>query len=130
MSARHFRSIVFVALLASTMGCARSVQSAGTATAVQEVATARITNNGWLDVNVYASRSGMRLRLGTVTGQRTEVFRIPRSLIDAPGLTILIDPIGSPQSYQTDLIPVGPGQQIDVVVQQRLAMSHYSVLSR
>ena len=130
MSARHFRDIVVVVLLASTIGCARSVQSAGDAPAVQEPVTARITNNGWLDVNVYASRSGLRLRLGTVTGQRTEVFRLPRSLVDAPGLTILIDPIGSPQWYQTDLIPVGPGQQIDVVVQHRLAMSHYSVLSR
>lgn len=44
-------------------------------------------------------------------------------------VSIFIDAIGSPQTYQTDAIPAGPGQQIDVVVQQRLAMSHYSLLS-
>ena len=94
-----------------------------------EIATARITNNAWLDVNVYASRAGARQRLGTVTGQKTEVFELPRSFVEARGVSIFIDAIGSPQTYQTDVIPAGPGQQIDVVVQQRLAMSHYSLLS-
>lgn len=91
-------------------------------------ATARITNNGWLDVNVFASVSEARQRLGTVTGQNTQVFTLPDRLIDARGLRIHIEPIGSEQSYQTDLIALGPGQQIDLVVQQRLSMSHYSVV--
>jgi hypothetical protein len=116
-------------ILALAMGCARSGRSAPGVTAFDETATARITNNGWLDVNVYASRSGSRQRLGTVTGQNTQVFELPRSFVDARGLTIFIDAIGSQQTYQTDVIPAGPGQQIDVVVQQRLAMSHYSVLT-
>ena len=129
MHARHFRAGIVVALLGLTIGCARSGRSHARAIAIDEIATARITNNGWLDVNVYATRAGDRQRLGTVSGQDTEVFELPRSFIAARGLQILIDQIGSPQTYQTDLIPAGPGQQIDVVVQQRLAMSHYSVWS-
>jgi hypothetical protein len=129
MRARRFRWVLVIAIVVSTMGCVRSGRSGDRSPAFEEIATARITNNGWLDVNVYTLRFGSRQRLGTVAGQNTEVFRLPRNLIDARGLSILIDPIGSPQSYQTDLIPVGPGQQIEVVVQQRLAMSHYSVLS-
>ena len=129
MHARRFRGIIVIAVLAMAMGCARSGRSAPDLVAWDETATARITNNGWLDVNVYASRSGSRQRLGTVTGQNTEVFELPRSFVEARGLSIFIDAIGSPQTYQTDVIPAAPGQQIDVVVQQRLAMSHYSVVS-
>lgn len=127
MHARPFRGIVAIAALALAVGCARSGRTAPDLIAFDEVATARITNNGWLDVNVYASRSGSRQRLGTVTGQNSAVFELPRNLMQAQGLRILIDAIGSPESYQTDIIPAGPGQQIDVVVQQSLAMSHYSV---
>jgi hypothetical protein len=129
MYARQFRGILVVALVASALGCARSGPPPGSVLAIEAMATARIINNGWLDVNVYATRSGARQRLGTVTGQNTEVFELPRSFIASRGLQIFIDAIGSPQTYQTDLIPAGPGQQIDVVVQQRLSMSHYSVLS-
>jgi hypothetical protein len=129
MYARQSRGLIAMVILALAMGCARSGRSAPGVTAFDETATARITNNGWLDVNVYASRSGSRQRLGTVTGQNTQVFELPRSFVDARGLSIFIDAIGSQQTYQTDVIPAGPGQQIDVVVQQRLAMSHYSVLT-
>jgi hypothetical protein len=127
MRARYFRGVIVVAIVASAMGCVRSGRSEGASTAFREIATARVTNNGWLDVNVYATRSGARQRLGTVSGQKSEVFDLPRHLIDARGLRIFIDLIGSPQTYQTELIPVMAGQQIDVVVQQRLALSHYSV---
>lgn len=129
MCAQQFRSTLVLALVAVASGCARSGPPQASTPAIEATATARITNNSWLDVNVYAARSGSRQRLGTVTGQNTAVFELPHSFIASRGLQIFIDPIGSPQTYQTDLIPAGPGQQIDVVVQQRLSMSHYSVLS-
>ena len=129
MDARSYRGSIAIVLLVMAMGCARSGRAGPGVAAFDEVATARVTNNGWLDVNVYAARSGTRQRLGTVTGQATQVFELPRSFVEARGVRIYIDAIGSPQTYQTDVIPAGPGQQIDVVVQQRLAMSHYSVLN-
>src|SRR5688572_30367429 len=128
MRARHFRGTLVLAILMLGIGCGRLGRSRPGAI-VDEVATARITNNGWLDVNVYASRAGTRHRLGTVAGQNTQVFELPRSFVEAPGLRIFVDAIGSPQTYQTDLIPAGPGHQIDVVIEQRLSMSHYSVSS-
>ena len=130
MHARQFRGLLTIAMLASAAACARSARPGNESSTLQGVTTARITNNNWLDVNVYAARAGSRLRLGMVGGQNTEVFRLPRHFVDARGVQILIDPIGSPQSYQTELISVAPGQQIDVVVQQRIAMSHYSVFDR
>ena len=127
MRARHFRGLLAIAMLATAMGCVRSGRSGDQRSTFRDITTARITNNGWLDVNVYASRAGTRQRLGTVSGQNTETFRLPGDLIDARGIRIFIDPIGSPQSYQTEFIPVAPGQRIDVVVQHRIGMSHYSV---
>ena len=128
MRARTFRWALTLAIVTPALACARHGQPSGGASIVHHVATARITNNNFLDVNVYAARAGSRQRLGTVTGQNTEVFELPRALIDARGLTIFIDAIGSSQSYETELIALGPGQQVDLVVQQRLAMSHYSVV--
>ena len=127
MHARQFRGVIAFAMLVLAIGCARSGRSRPGIAAFDEIATARITNHAWLDVNVYASLSGSRQRLGTVAGQNTQVFELPRTFVEARGVRIFIDAIGSPQTYQTDVIPAGPGQQIDVVVQQRLAMSHYSV---
>ena len=128
MRGRQFRGALVLAIVTSALGCARHGKPGGGASIVHYVATARITNNNFLDVNVYAARAGSRQRLGMVTGQNTQVFELPRQLIDARGLTIFIDVIGSSQSYETELIALAPGQQVDLVVQQRLAMSHYSVV--
>lgn len=128
MRPRHFRVLFALAMVASTIACARLGRAKDGSSVMRHAATARIINNGWLDVNVYASVSESRQRLGTVTGQNTHVFTLPDRLIDARGVRIHIDPIGSEQTYATDLISLGPGQRIDLVVQQRLAMSHYSVV--
>jgi hypothetical protein len=130
MRAREFRGLLAIAMLWSAVGCARAGQAGDQSSSMEAITTARITNNGWLDVNVYALRGGSRQRLGMVTGQNTQVFRLPRNFVDARGVRLFIDPIGSPQGYQTELISVGPGQQIELVVQQRISMSHYSVFDR
>jgi hypothetical protein len=65
-----------------------------------------------------------------VTGQNSQVFRLPQHFIDARGVRLLIDPIGSPQGYSTELIAVAPGQQIELVVQHRISTSHYAVFDR
>ncbi len=130
MRAREFRGLLAIAMLLAAMACVRAGQAGDPSPRQQDITTARITNNGWLDVNVYAARGSSRRRLGMVTSQNSEVFRLPRHLVDARGLRLLIDPIGSPQGYSTELIAVAPGQQIELVVQQRISMSHYSVFDR
>jgi hypothetical protein len=130
MRARQFRGLLAIAALLSAVACARAGQPGTQGPSVEDITTARVTNNGWLDVTVYALRGGSRQRLGTVTGQNTQVFRLPRNLVDARGVRLFIDPIGSPQGYRTDFIAVAPGQQIDLVVQPRISMSHYSLFNR
>ncbi|MGQ0715167.1 MAG: hypothetical protein ACT4PJ_15820 [Gemmatimonadaceae bacterium] len=127
MHARQFRGLLAIAMFAPAMGCAASVRPDGELSTFREGTTARVTNNGWLDINVYAWRAGARMRLGTVGGQSTKVFRLPHYLVDARGVQIFVDAIGSEQSYRTEVIPVARGQQIDLVVLNRLTMSHYAV---
>ena len=130
MRPRGFHGLLAIAMLLSAVACARAGQGGDQSPSMQDITTARITNNGWLDVNVYASHGGSRQRLGMVTGQNTHVFRLPRNMLDARGVRLVIDPIGSPHGYQTELISMSPGQQIELVVQQRISMSHYSVFDR
>jgi hypothetical protein len=130
MRANHFCGIGVVVALAMMTGCIRRGGAPDPASAtIQPVTTARITNNNWLDVRVYAVRAGSREHIGIVRALDTQVFELPRHLIEANGLRLYVDPIGSSQWYQTDLIPVWPGQLIELVVQERLAQSHYSVLN-
>lgn len=125
MRANHLRAIIALVALATTAGCMRRGRPEAPASAVT---IARITNNNWLDIRVYADRGGPRERIGLVRSFETQVFELPRHLIEARSLRLYVDAIGSPQSYQTDFIQVWPGQLIDLVVQERLVQSYYSVL--
>jgi hypothetical protein len=125
MRATHVRAIIALLALATTAGCMRRVRPAEPASVVT---IARIKNNNWLDIKVYADPGGSRERIGIVRGLDTQVFELPRRLIEGRGLRLYVDAIGSPKSYQTDVIQVWPGQLIELVVQERLAQSYYSVL--
>jgi hypothetical protein len=90
-----------------------------------------ITNNNWADVVVYAVHLGARYRLGTVTGMSQRVLEVPRSVnATADGISLLADPIGSDQIYQTQNIVTGPGDAIILVVESDLGISRYSVEAR
>jgi hypothetical protein len=125
MRANHLHTIIALVALATTAACARRGRPAEPASAVT---VARITNNNWLDIRVYADRGGSRDRIGLVRSFETQVFELPRHLVEAHALRLYVDAIGSPQSYRTDVIQVWPGQLIDLVVQERLTQSYYSVL--
>jgi hypothetical protein len=130
MRGTFLRGILAVVVVATSMGCIRRGRTGDASPAVVRAVTrARVTNNNWLDVGVYAVRSGNRERIGIVRSFETQLFELAPHLIEASGIRLYVDPIGSQQSYQTDLISVSPGQLIELVVQERLAQSHYSVFN-
>ena len=90
-----------------------------------------VTNDNWLDVNVYALRSGVPFRLGTVRGLTSDRLALPSSLVAGGGnLRLLVDPIGSNEKYTTDMLAIQPGQWVDFRVGNRLAISSYAIWSR
>jgi hypothetical protein len=124
----HLYGLIATIALATAVGCTpRSRTASSEPSSLKAITTARITNNHWLDVRVYGVQGGTRNVIGTVRSFGTEVFVLSSQFVATSGLRIFVDPIGSQQTYQTDLIPVWPGQMIDLVVQDRIQLSHYSV---
>ncbi|MEJ2502851.1 MAG: hypothetical protein P8177_05970 [Gemmatimonadota bacterium] len=80
-------------------------------------ATLVVENDSPLTVNVYTLRSGQRMRLGQVSGLRTEEFGLRRSVLGAGGdLRLLIDPVGSSRNYPSQSITVFEGDVVELQV--------------
>lgn len=97
--------------------CVLAVQSCGKGPPPvvdpMEAAYLEVQNQAFYDMTVYAIRSGMRIRMGIVPGNQTQVFPIPRSLV-SQGLPLrfMADPIGGRQSPYSEEIAVRPGDTI------------------
>jgi hypothetical protein len=110
---RHF-ALSFV-LLALVVACARSRTSRPPAAV--EPAYVRISNQSWLDMNMYVLRSSQRIRLGTVGANQTQRFRLPQNLIfGATPLRFMADPIGSSRTASSFEIVVSPGDEVTLTI--------------
>ena len=86
----------------------------------QPKTTLRVENQGFSDMTIYVIRSGQRVRLGTVTGNSTQVLTIPANLVfGATSLRFLADPIGSNRTPVSDEITVQPGDEVGLVIPPR-----------
>lgn len=87
-----------------------------------------VENNNYLDMHVYGMRDGYYRSLGMVTGLSTAEFTIPESLALPGGdFQILADPIGGTLSYQTDPIVISTSKEIDLLIQNNLALSSFTL---
>ncbi len=76
-----------------------------------------ISNQSWLDMNMYVLRSSQRIRLGTAGANQTTRFRLPQNLVfGATPLRFLADPIGSSRTAQSCEIVVSPGDEITLTI--------------
>jgi hypothetical protein len=77
----------------------------------------RVVNQGFLDRNVYVYRGPARTRLGTVTGNSTQVLTIPASIASSlVQLRFVADAIGGRAPVWTDEISVEPGDQVVLTI--------------
>jgi hypothetical protein len=68
-------------------------------------------------MKVYILRGAERIRLGTVTGNSTEVFVIPEGLIAGASLVrFLADAIGGTQTPISEEVSVRPGEEIELII--------------
>lgn len=123
---RHHSALLATALLLSA--CARA-NRASTGADLPPVPLT-VTNQNWLDVNVFVIRGTSRYRLGAVGGNSSATLRIPSSIIVRGELQLMADPVGSNDVYVSDLIPVAPDQQVQLTVAPRMRMSTYAVWVR
>lgn len=92
-------------------------------------AVVHVANNGFADVTVYVLQSGMRWRLGTVTGLSRQRFSL-RLSHDQGDVYLLADPIGGSRSYLSPAVHVQPGASVDLRLHATLSMSSVSVWDR
>ncbi len=86
-----------------------------------------VTNNNQLDIRVFAFDNTQSIPLGGVASFTTESFELPRTIVGRGRVRIAADPIGSTTAYITPVINFSPGQDIEVIVQNNLQLSTYSL---
>jgi hypothetical protein len=127
MTMRLWTRVALVLALGAA-GCARPEKpSLGKP---RPAAMVRVANNNFADITVYVVQSGMRWRLGTVTGLSRQAFRMPRVAYDAGDLYLLADPIGGSRGYLSPPVRVHAGEAVDLQLHATLSMSSVSVWGR
>jgi len=123
-----FGASALVAAATALLPIAGAAQVAARETEHSEPAplTVHVENHNWLDMHVYASRSGGPLRsLGMVTSMSSGTFRLPADLAMAgTDLRMVVDPIGGSGIYVSQPLLVNPGGEILVTVQNTLELSY------
>lgn len=112
----NIRILGLATVLALSGACNAFRRGAGTNGSDQPTVV-EVDNQGFLDMAVYAVRSGQRLRLGTATGNAKTNFRVPSALIN--GLTPLrfvADPIGGNRASISEEITVAPGDTVGLLI--------------
>ena len=112
---RRFVSVVAASLLAGVAACYGQGKNAPEPVART---TVRVVNQGFLDRNIYVMRGGTeRVRLGTVSGNSTQVLTIPATIVQSMmTLRFVADPIGGRTPPATEEISVAPGDQVVLTI--------------
>jgi hypothetical protein len=124
MAMRQWTALALVLALGAA-GCAR--KDTRLADGPAPSATVHVANNNFADITIYVVQSGMRWRLGTVTGLSRQAFTMPRLSYDAGDLYLLADPIGGARSYLSPAVRVHAGEAVDLRLHATLSMSSVSV---
>jgi hypothetical protein len=110
------RSIAFALILTGIAACNTFTRGSGT-TNQNQPTVLQVDNQGFQDMDVYAVRSGQRVRLGLATGIHKTNFTIPSSLVS--GLTplrFIADPIGGRRASVSQEITVAPGDTVVMTI--------------
>lgn len=87
-----------------------------------------VANHNWLDARIYLVVSGTRMRIGTVMGAAgREVITLPPYPLYSSGAVLVVELIGSAAQYVSPRLVVGPGQVVELAIENNLALSTVAV---
>lgn len=94
-------------------GCGGGTRNPQTSADPMEKTYAMVTNQGFLDINLYIVRGSTRTKIGHVPGNSSARLEIPRTYVN-PGLPVrfLADPVGSNRTPYSMEIAIFPGETV------------------
>ena len=108
--------IVFALFLAGIVACSTFARGSGT-TDQSQPTVLQVDNQGFQDMDVYAVRTGQRVRLGLAPGNSKTSFTIPPTLVTGlTSLRFVADPIGGRRASVSQEITVGPGDTVIMTI--------------
>ena len=112
-----FKRVISFALLALTVVSCKTLARGSANDTPAGPTVVQVDNQGFLDMTVYASRSGQRSRIGIAPGNSKSNLEVPRTLIS--GLTpirFIADPIGGNRASVSQEINVIPGDTVVLTI--------------
>ncbi|HEV7596461.1 MAG TPA: hypothetical protein VGO33_15805 [Gemmatimonadaceae bacterium] len=102
--------------LVAGVGC--SSLSRGSSSASQSQPTiVQVDNLGFQDMDVYAVRSGQRVRIGLAPGGTKTNLTVPSNLVSGlASLRFIADPIGGRRASVSQEITVAPGDTVVMTI--------------
>lgn len=125
---RHPLAVLGAALLLAA--CASGVNRGVSSELESEPISVTVTNQNWLDVDVFVMQGDSRYRIGQVNGNGSATLRIPSGLIVHGEVQLMADPVGSDDRYVTETISVAPDEKLQLTIAPRMRMSSYAVWAR
>jgi hypothetical protein len=124
---RRTTAVLAAALIAAHAACFGSRQKDGdSGPAPNNELIVAVQNNNWSDVTIYVLQGGRRVRLGTIAANARAVLTLQGAFGGAGSFRLLLDPIGR-NAYLTDPIALRPGDVLDLVIENNLRLSSWSV---
>ncbi len=89
-----------------------------------------VTNQNWLDVDVFVVSGTSRYRIGEVGGNGSATLSIPAGLLVNGQVQLMADPVGSNDIFTTEMFPVASDEKVQLTVAPRMRMSSFAVWTR
>ena len=115
-SAMKVRSLGLAVLLAGIAACS-TLSRGSSGTDQSQPTVVQVDNLGFQDMDVYAVRSGQRVRLGLAPGSSKTNLTIPSTLVSGlTSLRFIADPIGGSRASVSQEITVAPGDTVVMTI--------------
>jgi predicted small lipoprotein YifL len=116
---RNVRRFCYMMVAVALAGCGPQASGPQTGPLPPQArnTTLVVENQSTSDMRIYVVASGRRIRLGSVTGNRTMTLRIPASVVGGGReLSFQADPLAGRQVAASFSIFVAPGEEIHMTV--------------
>jgi hypothetical protein len=118
----RFAATGAVALLAAALACGGTRSPDPSASPERRDAFLEVTNEHLMDVTIYALRGGMRQRLGTVSGFKSDTIALG-ALVGTGTLRLLVEPLASNERHVTEPLTVSSNEWIQFTIRSPLNLS-------